>query len=65
MESPTTWSTRCSTDAEAVGWFALDELPALAFDHAEIVAMARKRLVAKLDYSTVAFQFMPSGINGL
>jgi 8-oxo-dGTP diphosphatase len=50
---------RAATDAEAVGWFALDELPELAFDHAGIVAVARDRLVAKLDYSTIAFQFMP------
>ena len=48
-----------NTDAEAVGWFGFDELPALAFDHADIVAMAHERLVAKLDYSTIAFQFMP------
>lgn len=51
---------RAATDAEAVGWFALGELPPLAFDHAEIVAMARERLRAKLDYSTIAFQFMPA-----
>ncbi|NIP73678.1 MAG: NUDIX hydrolase [Gammaproteobacteria bacterium] len=50
---------RAATDAEAVGWFGLDERPALAFDHDEIVAMAHRRLVAKLDYSTIAFQFMP------
>jgi 8-oxo-dGTP diphosphatase len=50
---------RAATDAEAVGWFAMDDLPPLAFDHKEIVAMAHKRLVAKLDYSTIAFQFMP------
>lgn len=50
---------RAATDAEAVGWFALDELPELAFDHAKIVAMAHERLAAKLDYSTIAFQFMP------
>jgi 8-oxo-dGTP diphosphatase len=49
-----------ATDAEAVGWFALDELPELAFDHAQIVAMAQQRLRAKLDYSTIAFQFMPA-----
>jgi len=48
-----------STDAEAVGWFGMDELPRLAFDHADIVDMAHQRLVAKLDYSTLAFQFMP------
>lgn len=42
-----------------VGWFALERLPPMAFDHAEIVNMAHQRLVAKLDYSTIAFQFMP------
>ena len=50
---------RAATDAEAVDWFAFDELPTLAFDHDEIVRMAHQRLVAKLDYSTIAFQFMP------
>lgn len=50
---------RAATDAEAVGWFSMDELPELAFDHAEIVAKAHERLVAKLDYSTIAFEFMP------
>jgi 8-oxo-dGTP diphosphatase len=51
---------RAATDAEAVGWFAMDELPELAFDHRRIVAMACERLKAKLDYSTIAFQFMPA-----
>lgn len=50
---------RAATDAEAVGWFAMDDLPPLAFDHKEIVALAHQRLAAKLDYSTIAFQFMP------
>lgn len=50
---------RAASDAEAVGWFAMDELPKLAFDHAEIVSTAHQRLVAKLDYSTIAFAFMP------
>ena len=50
---------RAASDAEAVGWFAMDELPKLAFDHAEIVSAAHQRLVAKLDYSTIAFAFMP------
>lgn len=49
---------RAATDADAVGWFGMDELPALAFDHTDIIAMAHERLVAKLDYSTIAFQFM-------
>lgn len=53
-------SLQAATDAEAVGWFAMDELPKLAFDHQHIVAMAHQRLSAKLDYSTIAFQFMPT-----
>lgn len=32
-------------DAEAVGWFMLDDLPTLAFDHAMILARARARLL--------------------
>lgn len=47
-----------ATDAEAVGWFSMNELPELAFDHDKIVASAHERLTAKLDYSTIAFQFM-------
>ncbi len=31
-------------DAEEVGWFPLDELPALAFDHTMILDRARTRL---------------------
>lgn len=42
-----------------VGWFSREEACDLAFDHAEIVASAHERLVAKLDYSTIAFQFLP------
>ena len=38
---------------------AFDDLPALAFDHDRIVHMAHQRLAAKLDYSTIALQFMP------
>ena len=35
-------------DAEAVSWFALDELPELAFDHAMILARARARLLDRM-----------------
>lgn len=50
---------RAASDAEAVGWFALEEIPRLAFDHQRILDMALERLRAKLNYSTIAFQFMP------
>lgn len=45
--------------AGQVAWHEVDALPELAFDHREMVAMAQRRLSAKLDYSTIALQFMP------
>lgn len=48
-----------ASDATEAAWFAFDELPELAFDHRDIIAKAHERLVAKLDYSTIAFQFLP------
>jgi 8-oxo-dGTP diphosphatase len=35
---------RAADDAAEVGWHRLDELPAMAFDHAAILACARRRL---------------------
>ena len=49
---------KAASDAADAAWYPLDELPELAFDHADIIALARQRLVAKLNYSTIAFQFL-------
>ena len=54
---------QAASDAEGVSWFGMEELPDLAFDHTEILATAHERLVAKLDYSTIAFQFMPQAFS--
>lgn len=40
-------------------WMAVDDLPPLAFDHAEIVEYALWRLRNKILYSSVAFQLLP------
>jgi 8-oxo-dGTP diphosphatase len=48
-----------ASDAANVRWFAVDALPSLAFDHGEIIAMARSRLRARLDESVDAFGFLP------
>lgn len=49
-----------STDAASARWFAFDDLPELAFDHARILQAAHARLKAKLDYSTIAFCLLPA-----
>ena len=50
---------RAASDAKKVNWFSCARLPQLAFDHKHIITMARRRLASKLDYSTIALQFMP------
>jgi 8-oxo-dGTP diphosphatase len=50
---------RAASDAATVRWFAVDDLPSLAFDHAEIIAMARQRLRRRLEESAGAFGFLP------
>lgn len=44
---------------ENVEWFDVDELPALAFDHAEIIEYALWRLRNKVGYSTIAAGLLP------
>ncbi len=48
------------SDARETAWFDIEDLPELAFDHRQIVSKAKQRLTAKLAYSTIALQFMPS-----
>lgn len=45
---------------ENVRWFAVDDLPALAFDHNKIVDYALWRLRNKVGYSRVAHGFLPA-----
>lgn len=59
LVSPDRLNIRAASDAKEVAWFPFDQLPSLAFDHKSIVDMAHQRLAAKLNYSTIALQFMP------
>jgi 8-oxo-dGTP diphosphatase len=47
------------TDAEEARWFAIDDLPELAFDHHQILAMAYQRLQNKLTYQPIGFDLLP------
>ena len=50
---------RAATDAMGVGWFGLDDLPKLAFDHEEIIAAAQERLRGKVRYAPIGFELLP------
>lgn len=50
---------QAASDARAVAWFPASQCPPLAFDHREIVAMARRRLQAKLREQPVGFELLP------
>lgn len=49
-----------TTTAEAgdARWYALFDLPPLAFDHARILTYALERLQGKLEYTTIGFQLL-------
>ena len=50
---------RAATDAAEARWFALAEVPQLAFDHAGILEMALQRLKGKVRYQPIGFELLP------
>jgi len=46
------------SDAADARWFPVEDLPALAFDHAQILQKARERLRAKLSYEPVGLELL-------
>lgn len=50
---------QAATDARDAAWFALDDLPDLAFDHSEILQSAHQRLQSKVRYQPIGFELLP------
>jgi 8-oxo-dGTP diphosphatase len=50
---------QASTDARNAAWFAVTDLPSLAFDHDYILETARQRLRGKLSYQPIGFELLP------
>jgi 8-oxo-dGTP diphosphatase len=50
---------KAATDAANAQWFPISQLPKLAFDHADIVALALTRLQGKVRYQPIGFELLP------
>ncbi len=48
-----------TTDARNAAWFSVSDLPALAFDHRQILDAALKRLKGKVRYEPIGFELLP------
>jgi 8-oxo-dGTP diphosphatase len=48
-----------ATDASEAEWFPAAEIPALAFDHADILQKALERLRGKVRYEPIGFELLP------
>lgn len=52
-------TVRAASDARNVAWFPVANLPALAFDHEEILDVALRRLKGKIRYEPIGFELLP------
>jgi 8-oxo-dGTP diphosphatase len=50
---------KATTDARNAAWFGVSDVPALAFDHAQILEMALQRLKGKVRYQPIGFELLP------
>ena len=59
LTKPADHTTVAATDAAEAEWFPVTQVPALAFDHADILATALTRLRGKLTYQPIGFELLP------
>jgi 8-oxo-dGTP diphosphatase len=50
---------QAATDARNAAWFAMDDIPSLAFDHHKILHSAHDRLRSKVRYQPIGFELLP------
>jgi len=52
-------AVQAATDAREAAWFAVTDVPKLAFDHDEVLTIALARLQAKVRYEPIGFELLP------
>ncbi|HLD25679.1 MAG TPA: NUDIX domain-containing protein [Candidatus Andersenbacteria bacterium] len=50
---------KADVNYENVGWFPVDAVPTLAYDHTEMLATAVEQLKKRLGYSNIAYNLLP------
>ena len=50
---------QAATDARSAAWFAVDDVPKLAFDHDRILRTALERVKGKVRYQPIGFELLP------
>ncbi|MEM7474255.1 MAG: NUDIX domain-containing protein [Planctomycetota bacterium] len=50
---------QAATDARNAAWFAVHDVPKLAFDHPKILKAAHERLQGKVRYQPIGFELLP------
>lgn len=58
LVKPDAFELQAATDAKEAAWFNIGHLPALAFDHGQIVGVAHQRLKNKILYEPVGFELL-------
>ena len=58
LVKPDAFEVKADTDASDAAWFNVNKLPALAFDHQDILRVAIQRLQGKITYEPIGFELL-------
>src|SRR5207302_8558673 len=58
----TTTEAHAGRGVEELAWWPAHKAPRLAFDHRQILKVARERVAAKVEYAPLAFKVLPDEV---
>lgn len=56
--NPENYTLKADTDVKDARWFAITDLPKLAYDHSDILQKGKDRLKAKINYQPIGFELL-------